>query len=1139
VKRVCILTCVLLSCALAQAQNISCALSGTVQDPGGAVFPGVEVALTSAENGFVRTTKTNQDGFFSFPDLTASTFTLALSTPGFKRYSQSGIQVNSGEQRSLGVIQLQLGEVSESVSVTADVNRVKLASGERGTVLTQEDLAELSLRGRDFMDAVALLPGVIDITEGREVPSSGSMNDIYILGGRSNQKNMTVDGVTNLDSGSNRSVQTMPSLSSIGEVQVLMSNYAAEYGRNSGGTITVITRGGGKQFHGSAGWYHRHEQFTANDFFNNERGLPRSRYRFNIMDYTVSGPIYVPGRFNQDRSKLFFFFSREFQQQLVNYGTKTIRVPTELERAGDFSQSFDVNARLFTVYDPLNNQRAFPGNRIPADRFDSIGQSIFKLFPKPNYLDPLPSRRYQWNYIEDLSGPHPRRTESFRVDYSPRTNLQLYGRYSTYHDSERPAYGSGSNFYFTPVVQLQPGWGGTFHAAVTLSPTFFNEFIFGVSERKHNDWVEFPERVSRRALGIDVPQWYPSTNPDGLMASMTFGGVPNAANPSIANRLPYYNSNPIFSFVENLSKVSGTHTLKFGVYIERTRKDESPSVPTRGTLSFDRDRNNPLDTNYAYANVLLGNYEKYSEANGRPQGFYRFTNFEWYVQDNWRARRRLSIEYGLRFYHDLPQYDQRGQLASFMPSAYNPAQAPVLIQPGFDVARKRVGVDPLTGANYPQVLIGTFVPGAGNPYTGMVVGGEGGLPSGLYSVSAISLAPRLGFAWDPFGRGRTALRGGIGVFFDRIAGNPTMSTMSNPPTILTPTVCCGTLEGLAETNGRQILAPTSIIALTGQQKMPTVYNYSFGFQHQVGKMIVDASYVGSISRHLLWERNINPVPIGARYVDEHPENRDITLTNPPRPLPDNFLRPYQGFSDIYMFEFGSTSNYNSFQLSLNRRMTRNVAVRLAYTFSKTLGSAADDGVRVSPFFAPRTRNYGVLPYDLTRVMALSYNWTLPKPGKRLGSRKLGILTDNWELSGITRMMSGAPFSPTFDTVDGQDITGTPSEGARTVLLDPHADLRNRFGRPARGTFGNTGIGALRLPGINNWDISLYRRIRIGDRKSAQIRVESYNTFNHTQFSALYTKARFDLAGNQVDPEFLEPTRARGPRRIHLALRFNW
>jgi len=1139
--------CFILALLLATAglaQNVSCSLSGIVQDPGGAVVAALEVRLASAGTGFLRSTSTNQEGFFSFPNLLPGTYQLSVSPPGFKQYAQSSIELSAGDQRSLGVIRLQLGEVTESISVVAEANPVMLASGERSSVMTGEELSEIALRGRDFMDAVGLLPGVIDLSESRESPNPRSIGDVYILGGRSNSKNMTIDGVTNMDTGSNGSVHTMPSMDAIGEVKVLMSNYSAEHGRNSSGTITVITRGGAKQFRGSAGWYHRHESYAANDFFNNRNGLGRPPYRYNIASYTLSGPLYIPRRLNRDRSKMFFFWSQEFQRQLVTYGAaRTVRVPTELERAGDFSETYDVNARRITIYDPLDNQRAFPGNVIPESRHTAVGKAVLNLFPLPNFTDPAPTRRSQWNYISSRSNSYPRRTETLRIDYSPRQNLQTYFRLAHNADEQRPYYGlwvvGSVNFPLVPIVFRQPGRGATLHTSATLSPTFFNEFIVGVSQNKLYYFPQFPERVSRKATGIDIPQWRPELNPGGLIPNMTFSSVPNYANPSMSNGVPYYNSNTIFSFVENLSKVHGTHIFKFGFYLERTRKDQSAGTATRGSISFNRDRLNPVDTNYAYSNALIGVYSNYSEATSRPQGHFRFTNFEFYAQDTWRVRRRFSLDYGLRFYHDLPQYDARLQLASFLPSLYDPARAPVLLRPVLVEGRK-VALDPLSGATYPEAFVGTYVPGVGDPAIGMAIGGKNGFPRSLYTVPALSLAPRFGFAWDPFGRSRTAIRGGGGVFFDRIQGNPTMNTLSNPPTVFVPAVYYGTIEALAATAGAGILAPTgSVTSLFGRQKMPTVYNYSFGIQQQVGRgTLADVSYVGSLSRHFAWQRNVNPVPIGARHLDLHPENRDPSVTGN-RVLPDNFLRLFEGLGDVILYEFGATSNYNSLQASLNRRMSRGLQFGVAYTFGKILGTAASDTSRVSTFFPPRQRNYGFLSYDRTHVLNLRYNWQLPKLGKKLHSRRLGRFTDDWEFAGIYRLMSGAPFTPGFSTVDGQDITGTPSESARIDVADPAAPPLERFGRPARGTFGNAGANILRGPGTNNWDLSLYRTLRLPERKTLQLRFETYNTFNHTQFSSLSTTARFDQQGVQIDPLFLEPTNARSARRIQFALRMNW
>ena len=1138
----------------ALGQNISGSLSGTVQDSSGAAFAGAQVKLSNTETGFLRTARTNMEGFFSFPDLTPGTYDLEVTGEGFKHYRQEKIPVNSGDSRSTGAIKMELGAVTETLTVSAETTAVSLGGSERVGVLDSEDIQGLALRGRDFMDAIGLLPGVVDTNESREAPNPNSVQGIFIAGGRDNSKNITIDGVTNMDTGNNNATHSMPSMDSVQEVSVKMTNYGAENGRNSGGAINIITRGGGRQVHGGAGWYHRHEGFNANRFFNNKQNLQRPPYRYNIFSYNVGGPVVLPGlNFNKDRNKLFFFFSQEFQRQLQAFGTTTVRVPTAMERAGDFSQSYDVNGRLIPVRDPLAGPTPgiqFPGNVVPASRFHPIGVNILKLFPMPNFVDPDPSRLHQWNYIAQASGPYPRHTEIIRADYQPRPNLQMYVRLGNNADAMTQPYDQGGtpwivggmNFPLTPIIFERSGRGATVSATATLSPTLVNDFKFGVSQNKLVFYPENPEAISRKATGINLPQWNPNVNPMGFTPNMTFSSVPNFADPSLHNSLPYYNTNTIFSIVENLTKIQGTHVIMAGLYWERTRKDQSSAAPIRGTINFNRNQNiNPLDTNYAWATALMGYYNSYTEANAWLQGQYRFTNLEFYVKDQWRALPNLTLDYGVRFYHDMPQYDARNQLSTFIPSLYDPARAPLLLRPAFDEKGKKVALNPLNGAMYSQGLVGTFAPGVGTPAMGMATEGKG-VPPGCYTLPALSYAPRFGFSWDPFSRTRTRVHGGVGVYFDRIMGNPTMGMMPNPPTIFSPTVYYGTFDTLAESAGQGILGPSNVTSLYGRGKSPTVYNFSFGIQQQITRgMMLDVSYVGSLGRHLLWQRNINAVPLGARFLDEHPENRDPTTAN--NVLPDNFLRPYQGYGNIDQYEFASTMNYNSLQVRAVRRFARGTQVQVSYTFSKALGSNSSDGDNVNIFgFNPRHYDYGPLNYDRRHVMSASYTYTFPRPGRALGSRAMGIVTDGWQLSGITRITTGGPFTPTWTFISGQtNVTGTPTQNARISVLDPNAAPLERFRPPERGSFGTAGPGVLRLPGMHNWDMSLYRSIKLRERTSMQLRFETYNTPNHTQFSNVSRQARFQSATDwtQMDPLFLQPTAARAPRTMQVALRLNF
>jgi hypothetical protein len=1086
-----------------------------------------------------------------------ASFTLAVDAAGFRPYRQTGIVISSSEQRSLGQIALQLGDVTDTVTVQAEAAVVNTATGEKSSSLDARELSTLALRGRDIFDAVSLMPGVVDTSDGRDAPGPTSIANIYIAGGRTDQKNMTVDGVTNLDTGSNNTIHSMPSMDSVAELKVLSSNYAAEYGRNSGGTITVITKGGGRQFHGSGNWYYRHEDLNANEFFANVAGRQKTPYRYNIAGYTIGGPVLI-NKINPDHSRLFFFFSQEYQHQRIAYGAKTVTVPTAAEREGDFSRHYNTNGSLITIQDPLNGKKAFPGNIIPASRFSKTGQNILNMVPLPNYVDPEPSRLYQWNYYTSASGAYPRRTEILRVDYSPRPNWQMYARLSNNADEQQAPYGvwgTGSvNYDMVLITKRQPGRGANLHSTNTITPSLFNEFVLGVSQNTIDYYPSDLDKVNRTKLGIDIPQRSPQLNPDNLIPKMSFSGVQNYANPSMDYQ-PYWNRNTIYSVVDNLSKIAGTHTIKIGFYLERTRKIVWANAQTTGVLKFDRDTtNNHLDANDAYANALLGNFQSYAESDKRPKGDYFFSNNEFFVQDTWRASRRLSLDYGVRFYSNPPTYEKQHQLHSFLPSLYDKTKAPVLLAPGKDATGARVAVDPRNGNTYPAGLIGNFAPGSGESSIGMYAGGVGGYPAGQYTLPALLAAPRVGFAWDPFGRGSTVIRGGGGVFYDRLQGNPTYNTMPNPPSVNTPTTYYGTIADIrANVESGLLSPPGTVYSLVGDGKGTSAYNYSLGVQQRIGQtMLVEVSYVGNLQRHLAWVRNINAVAPGSKFLTLNPQNRDATTGSA---FPDNFLRPYTGYGDIMQYEFGGTGNYNSLQASASRRFSHGISWGASYTFSKVLDTSDTYNGAIDPFLAPHVRYYGPAGFDRSHVFTARYSWALPKLSRNR-PRPLRVAANGWEISGITRMISGAPITPGYSMVTGVDFIGSSQVSARPYVLNPDAPVAERFNPPVWSgvnvpAYGNVGKGVLRGPGVNNWDISLYRSFQFNERLRGQIRFETYNTFNHTQYSTYDTSLNFQLVSpqpdptninktyRQIDPLFMQPTAARPPRRAQISVRLTF
>ena len=1134
-----ILAAVLASTA-SYAQTISSTLKGSVQDSSGAVIPGAACKLTNPATGATLTVTTGQDGGFQFLDILAGTYSLAITAPGFKSYDLNGIEILSSEFHSAGNITLQVGQPSDSIQVTEAAAPIQLSSGERSDTITGRELNDIAVKGRDFMSYLSLIPGIVDTNASRDAMQRNATNGIQINGNRSSQTLLMMDGVPIIDSGNNGASQE-PNMDSIAEVRVLTNSYQPEYGRNGGGAITVVSKTGTNRIHGSAYDYYRNEELNANNFFNNSTNTPRPVYRYRMTGWSLGGPVIVPKTKNLFHDKLFFFFSEELVGSQVPNATKLVTTPTALERQGDLSQSYNTNGALIKITDP-SNKAQFPGNIIPASRINPTGQAILNFFPLPNYVDPSPSKVYSYNLKNTYSGGWPRRQNMGRMDYNLTPTLTLYYRVMDDYSSLLTPWGNwvngSANYLVTPVIWDRPARTHTIHATKIFSSSLVDELNLG---KAFNGVYISPLDVSKvqRTLIGNPPQLYVSaTGQPGWLPGIAFGGTPaNTINPSLANQLPEGLPCTAYVIQNNLSKVWKSHQIKVGIYAERNHKQQPASSAYRGNYNFQNDGNNPGNTGDGFANALLGNIDTYTQADNWPIGSYLFWDTEWYVQDNWRVSRRLTLDYGIRFYHQPATVDNNHTIASFNPLLYNPAQSPVLYRSGKDASGAGVAVNPITGATAPAVYVGQFVPGVGNPSDGAAVAGINGYPGGLYTTPAIAYGPRFGFAYDLFGNGRTAIRGGFGVFKDKVQGNETYNLSGQAPVTQSPTIYYTNFATLAQGASQGLInavsGPSSTTQIYGLQPLPTVMNFNLGVQHQLRSITFDVAYVGSLNRHLPLERNLNPIPIFAML---QPQNAGLTA---------NFLRPYQGYADINAELFAGTSNYNSLQASMRRRFSRGLQFGASYTFSKALGTASADGDKISSYFPARSYNYGPLSFNRTQTMAINYLYDVPNLGKKYGIRPLGWVTDNWQVSGITTFQTGAPFLPGFSTTNGENITGS-TDGARIeVISNPYDNIPAghyfnpaAFAVPKVGTFGNAGPNILYGPGISNWDLSLTKRFKFSESRTLSFRGEAFNVWNHTQYSSLYTTANFNpTAGTQIDPNFGLPSGARNPRNIQISARF--
>ncbi|MCU0246899.1 MAG: carboxypeptidase-like regulatory domain-containing protein, partial [Bryobacter sp.] len=990
-------------------QGLTGSITGTVTDQSGAAIPGADLTLVNVETSQTRQAKTETNGDFVFTQLLPGNFKLTVVAKGFKKYEQTGLILSSTERLVVKTITLDLGEVTQTVEVQAETARLQTQSAERSGLISTEQTQNVPLKGRDYLGLLKILPGVVD-TQNRNAPGWNNLSSVSVNGGRTGTLNLTLDGVSSLDTGSMTGPYLAPSIDAVAEIRVLLSNYQAEYGRSSGGTINTVIKSGTKEFHGGAYYFLRNEALNANEFFRNRDNLRKPQYRFNYPGYFVGGPVTM-GKFNKDRDKLFFFWSQEFlpRKSPTNLVRRTF--PTALERQGNFSSTLDQNGALIPIWDPSNNRVPFPGNIIPPNRIDRNGQALLNIMPLPNAVDPARS----YNALIQSTVDQPRRDSILRIDWNIGSRTQFYWRGIQDYEAFKGEFDfvlASSSWPQLPIIYDIRSVGSVATLIHTFSPTKVNEFTFGINRAKQlvgplNQ--EGFDRNVRSKIGLNLPQFYPAANPDNLIPNANFGGVPNAGILNIEQRYPFFGTNNIWNYNDNFSWIQGSHNMKFGIYVERTTRNAQRSTAFNGTFNFNRDVNNPLETNYAYSNAMLGSVQSYTESTNHPAGHSRYLNVEWYAQDTWKVSRRFTLDYGLRMYYIQPSWSDDDYLSSWDPQLYDRTKQPPLIQPYRNAAGQRVGLDPVTGQEVPAAVIGQFASSPLPPFQGMNVVFER-----LANTPGIQFAPRLGFAYDVFGNGRTAIRGGAGVFYDRFNDDQILIHRELPPNTVTNTATYVAMADLLRSPFRT--SPPGVTAFQKDYNPPRVYNWSFGVQQNIGwGTVLDVAYVGSVARHLLQRRSLNAVNYGTRFL---PSSADPTTAN--TPLPDNFLRPNPGYADIQYIEFASNSNYHSMQTQVNKRFSKGLMFGVSWTWSKSMNYVNGNNDAINPFLDFRMRNYGRGNFDRTHNFVLNYTYTLPKLSSVWDNGFAKWVFDNWDVSGVTSFISGAVSGVGYSLVNAVD-----------------------------------------------------------------------------------------------------------------------
>jgi hypothetical protein len=1055
---------------LAHAQE-NALISGTVTDKSGAAVVGAQVVVASTGGNLTRTTETNGDGAYVVSALPSGTFNITVTSAGFQKFEVRRVVLDVAQKARVDVT-LQIGSVTQTVEVTGEnVAQVETQSSDISSTVTGKQVQQLELNGRNFTQLVTLSPGVINQT-GQDEGTVGIAGNITysINGGRTEYNNWEIDGGDNMDNGSNATLNVYPNLEAIAEFKVLTSNYGAQYGKNGSGTVEVETKSGTNQWHGSAFEYARNEDFNANSWQDNGTGIARPAYKKHDFGYTFGGPVYIPHVYNADKKKTFFFWSQEWRREIVPGAAITQAVPSDAERTGNFNDvcpaytgaSFDPTVYKDCPYESgslvtsgtTTSATPFPNNTLPTP-FSSTATALLSLIPKANNQSgvagtyqtgqaagsPLPA------YVSNPSYPTHWREELIRLDHNLSDSERLTFRYI--HDTwgtvnQGPLWGVYNNTFDNTNTNFA-GPTTSFVARLTsnISPKLLNEFVASYTA-DHINLTEL-SNVSLPSGGIDLAPLFPAAfNQANKIPAFSVGNTPGTVYGTNGfsvdtGYFPWKNANPTYTYRDIMTAILGRHTFFFGAYVAFAQKNQQSTEDVQGQLSFAT--NNPNSTNNPFADLLLGQIGGYAQTSAQPYFYDRYKIFEPFFQDDFRITKKLTLNLGLRWSFYGRYQEKQFKEFNFDPGIFvAPATSPYqdfgvvgtpLLNPGvnaFNGFEQCGAVTPLS----------TTIPIA---------------PTGCMKNKYVNPGPRIGFAYDPFGDGKWAIRGGYGIFFEHMNGNEANAeSLQGNPSPLVSNGSVSNISGYDLVSGGTQASPSPFTAtsIPGQVQWPYMQQWNLGVQHELpDHVVVTAAYVGSKGTHLtrVFDMNqLQPVPasqnpylasglqITAADCQTNPALPGFNWVLDPTGLPisatisngatvtgqaaqnlfvacgtgaADYFRPYQGMGSIIRLENAANSIYNSLQLT-GRRTFGDLTLSVAYTWSHSIDDSSDRYDAGCPDSFDWAACRASSNFDIRQSLEVSYVYALPF--FKHSSGWVQTLLGGWQWSGITIAQTGAPFS---------------------------------------------------------------------------------------------------------------------------------
>jgi len=1134
----------------ASAQVTTGSITGTVKDAQGGVVPGATVTLKSETKGTTLTpVVTDTSGNFALPVTPVDTYTVEISMSSFKTVQQSNVAVSPGSRVSLGVITLEIGGTSETVVVKAENSLIQAASGERSFTVPTESVQNLPFANRGFTTLASLAPGVTGTT------AQGTQNCM--------STNVVMDGVSTMDTGSSGAAIFNINTESISEVKVLESGYQAEYGLRSGLQVMAVTKSGTNRFHGSLYNVRRNSEWNANSKANNSNGVPKPVSKAQDIGFSVGGPAGKPG----GQNKLFFFFAEEFNPATAGGTQQTFRLPTALERKGDFSQSIDNLGNLYPyIKDPLlsgacsgtDQTACFKDGgvlgRIPQDRLYSLGLNILNMYPLPNNQSTTIGTNHQFiqpTFDTLLYQP------ALRLDYQMTPGLRVSFKYAGNNNAKRASLGSLPGWNDT-IVPIPKKGSEVVTVNYNISSTTFLEGTYGragnqlagcgglsindVSDSRTTGLANLPlifpdanainpDYYAFEILNYQNPPYWDGTRifkvPAFQWGNRITSAPPNVIYPG------FLNINTTQDVAFNLTQVRGRHTLKGGFYNNHSLKRENNVLggTNFGTISFSQDTVgvNPFDTSFGFANAAIGSFSSFIQASKYVEGTFVYDNREGYIQDSWKVKSNWSMDYGVRFVHATPQHDQLLQSGNFLPDKWVASAAPALYVPACAngaatcTGSNRAAKDPITGqilGTNSSLAVGTLVPNSGQERNGLFQSGKE-IADTTYQFPMLNVGPRFGTAWDVSGKQTFVVRGSLGLYFDRPRGGNAQALVGNTFVSSLQTVRYSQLQSLG---GLRTQSPAQLTAYEYDSKLPTSTEWSIGTQMMVPwSTSVDVAYVGHHNYNAELTQQINAVDIGSAF---DPAKQDPTSAPSATPgasslaalFPD-LVRGYKGYTAIALRTYDGWRKYDAIQFSINRRLRNGIS--FGFNDAITLRDIA----RVAPRYdhdaagnltvrSDQGTLQGLLQDQLQprHLMKATGLWQLPGIKSTDGAKRaLGLIVNDWQLSGVWTGATGTPYTVTYSYQNGGgsvNLTGSPDFASRIRIVGDAGGgcSNNQYAQFTTSAFQGPLVGSTGLESPNNYltgcfasalDLALQRDIRLGGARSLQLRVDAFNAPNQS------------------------------------------